>query len=44
MYDRYWYGSLPVDEGHVAYSKVSNAMRMAIQLSVERRWIVSGSR
>ncbi|WVO21450.1 uncharacterized protein IAS62_002759 [Cryptococcus decagattii] len=32
-----------LDEGHVAYSKVSNAMRMAIQLSVERRWIVSGT-
>ncbi|OXG48040.1 DNA supercoiling protein [Cryptococcus neoformans] len=32
-----------LDEGHVAYSKISNAMRMAMQLSVERRWIVSGT-
>ncbi|KAK8854687.1 hypothetical protein IAR55_003426 [Kwoniella newhampshirensis] len=32
-----------LDEGHVAHSKTSNAMRLAMQLSVERRWLVSGT-
>ena len=32
------------DEGHVAGDKTSNAMRLAISLSVERRWLVSGSK
>lgn len=32
-----------LDEGHAAGEKTSNAMRLAINLSVERRWIVSGS-
>lgn len=31
------------DEGHVAGSVTSNAMRLAMSLSVQRRWIVSGS-
>ena len=32
-----------LDEGHVAATKTTNAMRMAMSLSCERRWIVSGS-
>ncbi|ORY35502.1 P-loop containing nucleoside triphosphate hydrolase protein [Naematelia encephala] len=32
-----------LDEGHVAGSKTSNAMRLAITLDVERRWLVSGT-
>jgi hypothetical protein len=32
------------DEGHVAGDKSSNAMRLASSLSVERRWVVSGSK
>ncbi|WVQ72084.1 hypothetical protein IAR50_001629 [Cryptococcus sp. DSM 104548] len=32
-----------LDEGHVAHSKTTNAMLMARQLSIERRWIVSGT-
>ena len=31
------------DEGHVAGAKTSNAMRLAIEMSIERRWVVSGS-
>ncbi|WVQ80158.1 hypothetical protein IAT38_002263 [Cryptococcus sp. DSM 104549] len=32
-----------LDEGHVAHSKTTNAMRMAMNLGVDRRWIVSGT-
>ncbi|WWD19169.1 hypothetical protein CI109_103627 [Kwoniella shandongensis] len=32
-----------LDEGHVASNKTSNAMILAMQLSVERRWLVSGT-
>ena len=31
------------DEGHVAGVKTSSAMRLAIEMSVDRRWVVSGS-
>lgn len=34
---------LMTDEGHVASNKLSNAMQLARDLSIERRWIVSGS-
>jgi hypothetical protein len=32
-----------IDEGHVA-GTTTDAMRLAIALSIERRWIVSGSK
>ncbi len=32
-----------LDEGHVAGTRLSNAMVLARRLSVERRWLVSGS-
>ncbi|WWC71430.1 uncharacterized protein I206_105386 [Kwoniella pini CBS 10737] len=32
-----------LDEGHTAHSKISNSMIFSRQLSVERRWLVSGT-
>ncbi|ODO11128.1 hypothetical protein I350_01731 [Cryptococcus amylolentus CBS 6273] len=32
-----------LDEGHVAHNKTTNAMLFVRQLSIERRWIVSGT-
>lgn len=32
-----------LDEGHIAGSKTSDAVRLAQKLSVERRWAVSGT-
>ncbi|WWC63468.1 uncharacterized protein I303_106071 [Kwoniella dejecticola CBS 10117] len=32
-----------LDEGHIAHSKISNSMAFSRELSVERRWLVSGT-
>lgn len=38
-----WAQSDLADEGHIAGTKTSNAMRLAQKLSIERRWAVSGT-